>query len=60
MTATIQVYSGAQRIAVRVKNINIPLKTPGGDGDENRSGPCTRYVNAPDIKRAKYGSDRQR
>jgi hypothetical protein len=33
---------------------------PEGDGDEKRPGPCTTYVNAPDIKRAKYGSERER
>jgi hypothetical protein len=33
---------------------------PEGDGDEKKSDPSTRYVNAPDIKRAKYGSERQR
>jgi hypothetical protein len=45
---------------VTVKNIDIPLNIPGGDGEENRSGPCTRYVNAPDIRRAKYGSEREK
>jgi hypothetical protein len=40
--------------------MSIPLKIPGEAGDENRSGPCTKYVNAPDIKRAKYGSERER
>jgi hypothetical protein len=46
-------------MAVKVKNISMPLNILEGEGNEKRSSPFAKYVNAPEIRRAIYGSDRQ-
>jgi len=33
---------------------------PGGEGVEKKSSPSVKYVNAPDINSAIYGSDKER